>query len=150
MSFSSLSDAYNATQRLYAVFEAETLEETRIIEDTLDVAIEVKGATFTWDAPPPEVTAGKKGKKNKKPPTSSQEITSVEPFRMRDVSLTVPRGQLVAIVGQVGTGKSSLLQGIIGEMRRTSGTVKFGGSVGYCPQTAWIQVSKSRWLLFTL
>jgi hypothetical protein len=33
-----------------------------------------------------------------------------------------------------------LLQGIIGEMRKTSGTVKFGGSVGYCGQSAWVQV----------
>ncbi|KAF5366995.1 hypothetical protein D9758_003982 [Tetrapyrgos nigripes] len=137
----SLSDAYSATQRLYAVFEAETLDVTRIIDDTLDVAIEVKAAAFTWDAPPPEPTTGKKGKKSKKTakPTSSDEFKSVEPFRMRDISLTIPRGQLVAIVGQVGAGKSSLLQGIIGEMRRTSGTVKFGGSVGYCPQSAWIQ-----------
>jgi ABC-type transporter Mla maintaining outer membrane lipid asymmetry ATPase subunit MlaF len=55
-------------------------------------------------------------------------------------NLSIPRGQLVAIVGPVGTGKTSLLQGIIGEMRRTSGTVKFGGSVSYCPQSAWIQV----------
>ena len=62
-----------------------------------------------------------------------------EPFKVKNVSMSVPRGKLVAVVGRVGSGKSSLLQGLIGEMRRTEGTVKFGGSVGYCPQSAWIQ-----------
>ncbi len=41
--------------------------------------------------------------------------------------------------GPVGSGKSSLLEGMIGEMRRTAGSVKFKGSVAYCPQSAWIQ-----------
>ena len=59
---------------------------------------------------------------------------------MQNVSLTIPRGQLVAVVGTIGSGKSSLLQGLIGEMRRTAGSVTFGGSVAYCSQTAWIQV----------
>jgi len=142
MSFSAVSDAYSAIKRLRAVFEAETLEETRIIDETLDVAIEVKAATFTWDAPPTEAPGGKKGKKSKKilASTPTEDLKSAEPFKIRDISLSIPRGQLVAIVGQVGTGKSSLLQGIIGEMRRTGGSVKFGGSVGYCPQSAWIQV----------
>ena len=54
--------------------------------------------------------------------------------------MEIPRGVLVAIVGHVGSGKTSLLQGLIGEMRKTSGSITFGGSVGYCPQIAWIQV----------
>ena len=54
--------------------------------------------------------------------------------------MEIPRGMLVAIVGHVGSGKTSLLQGLIGEMRKTSGSITFGGSVGYCPQIAWIQV----------
>lgn len=35
--------------------------------------------------------------------------------------------------------QSSLLQGIIGEMRRVRGRISFGGRVAYCPQTAWVQ-----------
>jgi ABC-type multidrug transport system fused ATPase/permease subunit len=60
-------------------------------------------------------------------------------FTLRDINMVIPRGQLIAIVGPVGTGKTSLLEGLIGEMRRTAGTVTFGGTVGYCPQSAWIQ-----------
>ena len=57
----------------------------------------------------------------------------------------------MALVGPVGSGKTSLLQGFIGEMRKTSGNITFGGSVGYCPQSAWIQVCVhffySEWLI---
>ena len=35
-----------------------------------------------------------------------------EPFKLEDVNFSVPRGQLCAVVGAVGTGKSSLLQGL--------------------------------------
>ena len=63
-----------------------------------------------------------------------------EVFKIQKTSLTIPKGQIVAIVGPVGSGKSSLLQGLIGEMRRESGSVRFCGSVSYCPQNAWIQV----------
>ena len=79
-------------------------------------------------------------------PGSSRVSTSQEPeksekvFKMKKTSLKIPKGQVVAIVGPVGSGKSSLLQGLIGEMRKESGSVKFGGSVSYCPQNAWIQV----------
>ncbi|KAJ4480031.1 ABC transporter [Lentinula aciculospora] len=143
LSFSSITDAHNAIQRLYGIFEAETLEETLVIDETVNAAIEVKGASFSWDAPPPEQEE-KKMKRGKKPFTPAQPAAATaesqqEPFKLRDVSITIPRGQLVALVGQVGSGKTSLLQGIIGEMRRTGGNVKFGGSVGYCPQSAWIQ-----------
>jgi ABC-type polysaccharide/polyol phosphate transport system ATPase subunit len=61
-------------------------------------------------------------------------------FQVTGIDLEIPRGELVAIVGAVGMGKTSLLQVLIVGMRRTFGTVEFGGSVGYCAQTAWIQV----------
>ena len=61
------------------------------------------------------------------------------PFSMRHLNFDVPRGSLVAIVGSFGSGKSSLLQGLLGEMTRTHGKVTFGGTVGYCPQSAWVQ-----------
>ncbi|KAJ7887709.1 P-loop containing nucleoside triphosphate hydrolase protein, partial [Mycena leptocephala] len=49
--------------------------------------------------------------------------------------LSIPRGTLAAVVGRVGSGRSSLLQGLIGEMQTTATGAKwaFGGSV------AWIQ-----------
>ncbi|KAI9280863.1 P-loop containing nucleoside triphosphate hydrolase protein [Umbelopsis sp. AD052] len=60
------------------------------------------------------------------------------PF-LRNINVCIPRGSLVAVVGAVGSGKSSFLNALVGEMKQTKGDVVFGGDVGYCPQTAWIQ-----------
>src|SRR5262249_20892666 len=57
----------------------------------------------------------------------------------REMNLQIARGELVAIVGPVGSGKSSLLNALVSEMRKNHGSITFGGTVGYCPQTAWIQ-----------
>ncbi|KAF9231111.1 hypothetical protein BU15DRAFT_68610 [Melanogaster broomeanus] len=51
-----------------------------------------------------------------------------------NVSLSIRNGSLTAIVGNVGSGKSSLLSAIIGEMRRVSGDVHCNGSIAYCAQ----------------
>ena len=61
-------------------------------------------------------------------------------FKLKQIDFKVPRGQLLAIVGAVGSGKTSLLQGLTGDMRKTEGSVRFGGSLAYCSQSAWIQV----------
>jgi ABC-type multidrug transport system fused ATPase/permease subunit len=74
-------------------------------------------------------------------PVDPAAVEVVAPFHLDGVKFTVPKGSLTVIVGAVGTGKSSLLNGILGEMKRTQGTVKIAGSVGYCPQQAWIQNS---------
>ena len=65
-------------------------------------------------------------------------------FKLQDIDFEIPRGQLCAIVGPVGNGKSSLLQGLLGEMRRTEGEVTFGGSISYAAQVAWIQSASIR------
>lgn len=165
VSIATIADARNATERLTGVFEAEMLSQTYVIDETIENAVEVKGASFTWDAPPksdegqnnkkhgrdnssPGGSKSRKGDKHskgqKKPDAEMDEKTAAKDgeriFQLSDISLTIPRGQLVAIVGAVGSGKSSLLQGLIGEMRKTDGNITFGGSVGYCSQTSWIQV----------
>ncbi|KAG9131178.1 hypothetical protein Leryth_006037 [Lithospermum erythrorhizon] len=55
------------------------------------------------------------------------------------VNLLVPRGSLVAVIGEVGSGKSSLLSLILGEMRLLSGSAHSCGSTAYVPQVPWIQ-----------
>ncbi|KAF4621625.1 hypothetical protein D9613_012586 [Agrocybe pediades] len=62
-----------------------------------------------------------------------------KPFELKNLRMVVPRGAFIAIVGRVGCGKSSVLQALIGEMRRTRGDVTFGGKVSYAPQTPWIR-----------
>lgn len=57
---------------------------------------------------------------------------------LKNVSLDVRSAELVVIVGRVGAGKTSLVNAVLGEMRRLSGDVDVSGSVAYVAQSAWI------------
>jgi ABC-2 type transport system ATP-binding protein len=50
------------------------------------------------------------------------------------VDLDVAAGELAAVVGENGTGKSTLLRILAGDLRPDAGTVAIGGRPGYCPQ----------------
>lgn len=64
--------------------------------------------------------------------------SSSAPPNLSEISLTVPKGNLVAVVGRVGSGKSSLLSAILGEMYKVSGTVELRGKLAYAAQTPWL------------
>ncbi|CAN8003965.1 unnamed protein product [Ixodes hexagonus] len=58
---------------------------------------------------------------------------------LSNINLTVKTGQLIAVVGPVGSGKSSLLSALLGNLRVCSGSVDCITSVAYAPQCPWIQ-----------
>ncbi|KAF9236623.1 P-loop containing nucleoside triphosphate hydrolase protein [Melanogaster broomeanus] len=58
-----------------------------------------------------------------------------------NVNLSIRNRSLTAIVGNVGSGKSSLLSAIIGEMMRVSDDVHCNGSIAYCAQQPWVQTT---------
>ena len=60
---------------------------------------------------------------------------------LHGLNFTVKKGKLVAVVGTVGSGKSSLLSACLGEMHKLNeqGKINVNGSVAYVPQQAWIQ-----------
>lgn len=70
---------------------------------------------------------------------SSSTLTQVEPFKLHDLELSIGRNELIAVIGGVGSGKSSLLAALAGDMRRTHGSVTMGATRAFCPQYAWIQ-----------
>ncbi|KAJ7123757.1 multidrug resistance-associated ABC transporter [Mycena epipterygia] len=162
---SALSDALVALGRIGKFLTAEELPEPYPIDYELKNAVNVD-ASFTWETAgkleEPKFGPGAggggarkgkakgkaKGKKGAVLPTAADSnapsgtATPVEdekPFELQNLKFSVPKGAFVAIVGRVGSGKSSILQALIGEMRRTSGTVEFGGSIAYVPQSAWIR-----------
>ncbi|KAI9004971.1 P-loop containing nucleoside triphosphate hydrolase protein [Hyaloraphidium curvatum] len=62
---------------------------------------------------------------------------------LRSINLSVPKGSLVCIVGPVGSGKSSLLMALAGEMKLVDGSVVYAGSssrptIAYCAQRAFV------------
>ncbi|XP_041363039.1 multidrug resistance-associated protein 1-like isoform X2 [Gigantopelta aegis] len=80
---------------------------------TSEIAVKIENGTFAWDV----------------------EDTTI----LTNINLEFPQGSLVAVVGMVGSGKSSLLSALLGEMDRISGSVCVTGSVAYVAQQAWIQ-----------
>jgi ABC-type multidrug transport system fused ATPase/permease subunit len=54
------------------------------------------------------------------------------------INLQIRQGSLVAFVGMVGSGKTSLLSALLGEMNKVDGRVCVSGKIAYVPQTAWI------------
>jgi ABC-type multidrug transport system fused ATPase/permease subunit len=60
-------------------------------------------------------------------------------FTLNVKEFSVRPGELVAIAGRVGAGKSSLVSAILGNMERKSGTCLSGGRVAYVPQNPWCQ-----------
>ncbi|CAL2280987.1 unnamed protein product [Prunus armeniaca] len=58
---------------------------------------------------------------------------------LKHINLNVNKGELTAIVGIVGSGKSSLLALILGEMYKLSLKVQVCGITAYVAQASWIQ-----------
>ncbi|XP_059646878.1 ABC transporter C family member 14-like [Cornus florida] len=78
------------------------------------VAVEVQDGTFSWDD------------------QGGEEV-------LKGVNFEIKKGELAAIVGTVGSGKSSLLASVLGELHKISGKVRVCGTTAYVAQTSWIQ-----------
>ncbi|XP_052152165.1 putative ABC transporter C family member 15 isoform X2 [Oryza glaberrima] len=57
---------------------------------------------------------------------------------LQDIHVKIHKGMKVAVCGAVGSGKSSLLSCVLGEMPKVQGTVKVFGTKAYVPQSSWI------------
>ncbi|KAA0713356.1 Multidrug resistance-associated protein 4 [Triplophysa tibetana] len=57
---------------------------------------------------------------------------------LQNVSFTVKTGQLLAVIGPVGAGKSSLLSAVLGELPAEKGVIKTKGELTYASQQPWV------------
>ena len=89
----------------------------RLPRGSSDTAIEIIDGNFCWNS-------------------SSSSAT------LKDINFKVQQGMRVAVCGTVGSGKSSLLSCILGEVPKISGTVKLCGTKAYVAQSPWIQSGK--------
>uniref|UniRef100_A0A1B0DM26 ABC-type glutathione-S-conjugate transporter n=1 Tax=Phlebotomus papatasi TaxID=29031 RepID=A0A1B0DM26_PHLPP len=58
---------------------------------------------------------------------------------LRDINMRVEKEKVVAVVGTVGSGKSSLVSAYLGELEKLCGRVVTNGRIAYVSQQAWIQ-----------
>ena len=155
-------DAWSSLGRIQDFLLAEEQSDDFIWDMEGKDAISMAQADFTWErtvSQDPEKrqdpqltkkqikaarTSEKAALKTKRHSSSNSEdssssVTQMEPFKLHDMNFSVGRNELIAIIGGVGSGKSSLLAALAGDMRRTTGSVTMGATRAFCPQYAWIQ-----------
>ncbi|XP_024869837.1 multidrug resistance-associated protein 1 isoform X4 [Temnothorax curvispinosus] len=116
MMIGNIVQAYVSVKRINKFMNMEELDPNNVQHDPSDPhALVIENGSFCWD---------------------SEEI---ERPILRNINFHVEQGQLVAIVGTVGSGKSSLLSALLGEMDKLNGKVNTKGSIAYVSQQAWIQ-----------
>ena len=85
--------------------------------------------------------SSKKGKNVKDYLVVDAEATEVLRYPkaiLSDINLNIVPGELCAIVGRVGSGKSTLVSAILNETVIGSGHIGLNGRVAYASQSAWI------------
>ncbi len=61
--------------------------------------------------------------------------TNKPPYILNDISLTLPKGVYLSIVGENGSCKTTLIKLILGLLKPTSGSIEIdSNSIGYVPQ----------------
>ncbi|KAM6186730.1 ATP-binding cassette sub-family C member 2 [Rhynchocyon petersi] len=114
MVISSLLQASVSIERLEQYLGGDDLDTSAIRHSaSSDKAVQFSEASFTWD---------------------KDTGTTI-----RDVNLDILPGHLVAVVGSVGSGKTSLMSAILGEMEHVHGHITIKGTIAYVPQQSWIQ-----------
>ena len=129
------SDSAAALRRIQKYLLTEEIEDYPL-QSELEPAAEVRRATFAWD-PSEEVEATEKHNDAKIASLPTGE-TARSNFQLQDIDLTIRRGELLAIIGSVGSGKSSLISALGGDMTKNCGEVVWGASYATCPQQPWI------------
>uniref|UniRef100_A0A182J6S8 ABC-type glutathione-S-conjugate transporter n=1 Tax=Anopheles atroparvus TaxID=41427 RepID=A0A182J6S8_ANOAO len=104
--------AWVSVKRINKFLNSAELDPSNVTHEKSDEALTIKDGTFSWGEETPT---------------------------LKNINLSLRKGQLSAIVGTVGTGKSSLISALLGEMEKISGVVNTDGSIAYVPQQAWIQ-----------
>ena len=153
-------DAWASIGRIQDFLSAEEQNDDFIWDMKSKTALSMDHADFTWERTVTQNSTEPK-LRDKKPPQGDKEMdekavnktkptSSLEeldrtgshkhvPFQLHNMNFSIGRDELVAVIGGVGSGKSSLLAALAGDMRRTGGAVTMGASRAFCPQYAWIQ-----------
>ena len=118
MVITSIIEATVAVDRLTSFFTAEEIQEGAVVRSEPAAAygeesLKVQDAAFTWDR--------KQG----------------QPC-LTNINVVARKGELLCIVGRVGSGKSALLQAMLGDLWKINGSVTVSGRIAYVSQQPWV------------
>ncbi|XP_063601949.1 ATP-binding cassette sub-family C member 3-like [Penaeus indicus] len=114
---SQVIQANVALQRVQKFISADDIDPTAVCKDRSEAnAIAIRSGRFSWEG---------------------DEAQSA--WQLENIDLEVGHRRLVAVVGSVGAGKSSLISALLGEMKKEAGRVVVNGRVAYVSQQAWLQ-----------
>ncbi|TMW55714.1 hypothetical protein Poli38472_010596 [Pythium oligandrum] len=120
------SETVASLQRIAKFLAADEIAQLTTYPDMENARgiVEFNDADFAWEAPAEN---------------------SVTPrLILQNINLSLQPGTLTIVVGAVGSGKSSLVSAMLGEMHRIRGTTAVRGSVAYASQQPWIQHNSVR------
>ncbi|XP_070119013.1 ATP-binding cassette sub-family C member 12 isoform X5 [Equus caballus] len=121
-----------------------------------DTVLLLANATLTWEQETSRKSDLKKVQSQKKhflkkqrpeayslsPPTQGvtgpEEQSGSPKLVLHNISFAVRKGKVLGICGNVGSGKSSLIAALLGQMQLRQGTVAVNGTLAYVSQQAWI------------
>ncbi|KAL3283448.1 hypothetical protein HHI36_006593 [Cryptolaemus montrouzieri] len=63
---------------------------------------------------------------------------------LRGLNIKIPPGSLCAVIGPIGSGKSSFLKLLLGELVASSGSIELSGDISYASQEPWLFASTVR------
>ena len=99
--------------------------------------VDIKDAALTWTSSTNTKAASEKTDVNGSKPEDNHSPTE-EKMTLRNLSLHVKSGQIVAVVGKVASGKTTLLSGVLNLLRVPSGTIQVNGTTAYVAQSAFV------------
>lgn len=124
MVITAIVEASVAVSRITGYLTADELQENAVIreaavEDNGEESVRIRDASFTWDR-------------------------NTERRALENINFSAHKGELACIVGRVGSGKSSLLQAVLGDLWKIHGEVLLKGKTAYVPQSAWVMNASVR------
>eukprot|EP00981_Chlorochromonas_danica_P010658 scaffold3296_cov159-Ochromonas_danica.AAC.25 len=136
------NDALVSIQRLDAFFCLPVLHESDGNKCLAPLpGITLEDATYSWEDLQVVHSSRKDHVHDGHADIESNELDELlsKTFSLRNIQFKAQGNELIALVGQVGCGKSSLLSAFLNEMTLVRGKRDAVGTIAYCAQTPWIQ-----------
>ncbi|XP_034089649.1 multidrug resistance-associated protein 9 isoform X2 [Gymnodraco acuticeps] len=141
LSMKAVAEAAVSIKRLQKILLIQNPEPYLNQQKDSDSAIVIKNATLSWARPasqPDPTPSSANGVTGHKVEEVSKNGASETLPTLRNISLTLPKGKLLGVCGNVGSGKTSLISSILEQMHLLQGSFTADGTFAYVSQQAWI------------